>query len=224
MLEQRSADAALIPVIEYQRIPGLKVVPGACVASREEVKSVVLASRVRIQQVTSVALDTSSRTSAALVQIILKRFYSLNPRFTPDRPRIETMLEHNDAALLIGDPAMLIDRRGLHVYDLATEWKKQTGLPFVFAFWAVRADSKQWPARKDGVDFVEAKREGLAHVEEIARDYSGRLGLPESELLSYLTRNISYDLDEDSLEGLKLYYRLANETGLIPGPRNLEYV
>ena len=223
LLEQRTADAALIPVIEYQRIPGLKVVPGVCVASRDIVKSVVLASRVPIDKVTSVALDTSSRTSAALIRIILREFYDLQPRFTPISPSIEVMLENNDAALLIGDPAMLIDRGPLLVYDLAAEWKSHTGLPFVFAFWAVRADSKRSATPGHCVDFVAAKREGLAHVEEIAQDYSGRLGLSQAELLSYLTRNISYDLDESTMQGLNLYFRLAYETGLIPRRVELDY-
>ena len=141
LLAEGRADAALIPVIEYQRIPGLKVAPGACVASKSKVQSVVLASRVPVAEVRSVALDTSSRTSAALIQIILGRFYGLSPQYRTSPPHIEEMLESNDAALIIGDPAMLIDRSRLHVYDLAEEWRKHTGLPFVFAFWAIRKDS-----------------------------------------------------------------------------------
>jgi chorismate dehydratase len=223
LLKAGQADAALIPVVDYQRISGLRVVPGACVASRNVVKSVVLASRVPIEKVTSVALDTSSRTSAALIQIILRRFYGLAPRFNPAPPVVSEMLELNDSALVIGDPAMLIDRTSLKVYDLAEEWKKQTSLPFVFAFWAVRNDSRRLFG-KEGVDFVEAKREGLEHLEEIASSYAKKLGLPESELLSYLRDNISYDLDQDALTGLDLYYRLAHEEGLIPEHRPLDYV
>src|SRR6267378_7295231 len=141
LLAEGRADAALIPVIEYQRISGLKIVPGACVASRQKVRSVLLASRVPITQVRSVALDTSSRTSAALIQIILAHFYKISASYRPSPPKLEEMLESDDAALIIGDPAMLIDRSALHVYDLAEEWQKHTGLPFVFAFWAIRGDS-----------------------------------------------------------------------------------
>jgi chorismate dehydratase len=175
LVAEGNADAALIPVIEYQRIPGLKIARGACVASRKTVRSVVLASRVPITEIQSVALDTSSRTSAALIQIILGRFYSLNPTYRSSPPRLSQMLESNDAALMIGDPAMLIDRSTLHVYDLAEEWWKQTGLPFVFAFWAIREDSQSWPG---GVDFIRAKREGLAHTEDLADMYAATLGLP----------------------------------------------
>ena len=224
MLAEGRADAALIPAIEYQRIPNLKIAPGACVASKNQVRSVVLASRVPIGDVRSVALDTTSRTSAALVQILLGRFYGLRPQYTPSPPRIAAMLEANDAALMIGDPAMLIDRATLHVYDLAEEWRRHTGLPFVFAFWAVHADSAAFAAdREDRVDFLAAKREGVAHTNELADIYSARLGLPRAGLVDYLTNNISYDLDEESLRGLSLYYEMAHDAGLIEGVRGLAF-
>jgi len=228
LLAEGRADAALIPVVEYQRIPGLKIAPGACVASKNSVRSVLLASRVPITQIRSVALDTSSRTSAALIQIILGRFYSIGASYLAAEPKLEEMLESNDAALIIGDPAMLIDRSALHVYDLAEEWRKHTGLPFVFAFWAIRGDSTAWLGRESPeekrVDFVAAKLEGKAHASELAEIYSERLGLPRKELFSYLTEAISYDLDQESLRGLKLYYELASECGLIEEPRALVFL
>jgi chorismate dehydratase len=130
------------------------------------------------------------------------------------------MLDADDAALIIGDPAMLIDRSQLYVYDMAEEWRRHTGLPFVFAFWAIRADSSAWPG---GVDFIAARREGIAHTGEIADMYSKSLGLRREDLISYLTENISYDLDEESLAGLKLYYELAVESGLIERAREVEF-
>lgn len=217
LLRQGRADAAMIPVIEYQRIKGLKVSPGSCVASKNKVRSVVLACRVPIGQVRRVSLDTSSRTSQALVRIVLGQFYGLAPEYHSEPPVLADMLETSDAALIIGDPAMLIDRASLEVYDLAEEWKNHTGLPFVFAFWAIRADSPVFSGRVADriVDFEAAKREGLAHVQEIAAEYSERLGLPREELVHYLTENISFDLDKDCLEGLRLYYKLAQQSGLI---------
>jgi chorismate dehydratase len=239
LLAEGRADAALIPVIEYQRIPGLKVAPGACVASKSKVQSVVLASRVPVTEVRSVALDTSSRTSAALIQIILNRFYGLSPMYRTSPPHIEEMLESSDAALIIGDPAMLIDRTRLHVYDLAEEWRKHTGLPFVFAFWAIRKDSILLSSRDSlkvdslnvdslnvdflNVDFLAAKREGVEHAAELAGIYSAQLGLPRDELFKYLTENISYDLDGESLRGLELYYEMAHECGLIEEARGLVF-
>jgi chorismate dehydratase len=228
LLGEGRADAALIPVIEYQRIPGLKIAPGACVASKRSVRSVLLASRVPITQVRSVALDTSSRTSAALIQILLGRFYNLGVSYRMSPPKLEDMLESNDAALIIGDPAMLIDRSALYVYDLAEEWRKHTGLPFVFAFWAIRADSRARfghdTADDRTIDFLAAKLEGVAHAGELAGLYSERLGLPRDDLFSYLTAAISYDLDEESLQGLRLYYELASECGLIQEARDIVFL
>jgi len=228
LLAEGRADAALIPVIEYQRIPGLKIAPGACVASRTSVRSVLLASRSPITQVRSVALDTSSRTSAALIQILLGRFYDLNVTYRVSAPRLEEMLKSNDAALIIGDPAMLIDRSALYIYDLADEWRKHTGLPFVFAFWAIRADSTAYFRQNTGaegaIDFVAAKLEGRSHTDELANLYSERLGLARDDLFSYLTEAISYDLDQESLQGLRLYYQLASESGLIQEARDLAFL
>ena len=226
LLAEGRADAALIPVIEYQRVAGLKIAPGACVASKTSVRSVLLASRVPISDIRSVALDTSSRTSAALVQIILSRFYKLSPTYTSAPPLIAEMLRLNDAALIIGDPAMLIDRSALHVYDLAEEWRKHTGLPFVFAFWAIRSASESWPGGirpSDAVDFLAAKREGLDHVDELAEIYAEQLGLAHDDLFRYLTENISYDLDAESLRALDLYYELASQCGLIGKPSPLVF-
>jgi chorismate dehydratase len=228
LLAEGRADAALIPVIEYQRIPGLKIARGACVASKRSVRSVLLASRVPITQIRSVALDTSSRTSAALIQIILGQFYKISASYRTSPPQLDYMLETDDAALIIGDPAMLIDRSALHTYDLAEEWQKHTGLPFVFAFWAVRGDSTAWlgrdvPAGKR-INFLTAKLEGMAHISELADIYAERLGLPRDDLFSYLTEAISYDLDEESLKGLRLYYELAAKSGLIQEPRDIEFL
>ncbi|MEK6324306.1 MAG: menaquinone biosynthesis protein [Acidobacteriota bacterium] len=228
LLAEGRADAALIPVIEYQRIPGLKIAPGACVASKRSVRSVLLASRVPITQIRSVALDTSSRTSAALIQIILGRFYNVSASYRTSPPKLEDMLESDDAALIIGDPAMLIDRSALHVYDLAEEWKKHTGRPFVFAFWAIRGDSTAWfgrdvPADR-GINFLSAKLEGMVHANELADIYAERLGLPREDLFSYLTEAISYDLDDESLQGLRLYYELAGECGLIREARDVAFL
>jgi chorismate dehydratase len=223
LLAEGRADAALIPVIEYQRIPNLKIARGACVASKSRVRSVLLVSQVPINEIRSAALDISSRTSAALIQIILGRFYNIEASYRSCAPRLEEMLESNDAALIIGDPAMLTDRSSFHVYDLAEEWRRHTGLPFVFAFWGIRAGSSTWSSNETAIDFEAARREGLAHVEELAESYGKRLGLPPSDLVSYLTESITYDLDDDCLRGLKLYYELARQSGLTSETRDIDF-
>jgi len=225
LLAEGRAQAALIPVIEYQRIPNLRIAPGACVASKRSVRSVLLASKMPISEVRSIALDTSSRTSAALIQIIFGHFYNIKASYTTLPPKMEDMLESNDAGLIIGDPAMLINRSGLLIYDLAEEWLKHTGLPFVFAFWAIRADSTRWfNGDNKTIDFDSAKIEGKDHANDLADLYSERLGLSRDSLFSYLTEAICYDLDEDSLRGLGLYYQLAAEHGLIQEARDVLFL
>jgi chorismate dehydratase len=223
LLSSQQADAALIPVIEYARVPDLKIAPNACVASRHLVRSVIVASKVPLPEIRTLTLDTSSRTSAALIRILLEHFYSVHPIYSQTPPKIDEMLASNDAALIIGDPAMLVDRTSLRVYDLAEEWKKNTGLPFVFAFWAIRSGSIE-RLEQAGIDFVEAKREGIASIGTIAADYSRQLGLPVSDLISYLTENISYDLDAESLRGMNLYFQLAHQLGLIESTPDLRFL
>ena len=228
MLASAECEAALIPVIEYQRIPRLRIIPDVAVASKTRVRSVVLATRRPLPEVRSVTLDSSSRTSQALVRILFRRRYRLTPAFSERAPEAfgENMLEASDAALVIGDPAMRLEAHakelGLEVYDLADEWREMTGLPFVFAVWAAREEARL-SDRERAPDFAAAKREGLERLEEIAADYAERIDLPEAELLSYLRENVNYDLDEENLAGMRHYFTLARECGLIREQRELKF-
>jgi chorismate dehydratase len=213
MLRSGRVEAALIPAIEYQRIPDLRVIPGVTVSSKQQVRSVVLASQIPISEVQSVALDTSSRTSVSLIRILFREFYGHQPQYSSAAPNLSEMLSQNDAAVLIGDPAMTFDRTGLYVYDLAQEWRTFTGLPFVFAVWAVEESAVDKTC--SAVDFAAARDEGLHHKAELAAKYSQMLNLPKSDLVDYLTNNICYTLDEENLAGLRRYYELAAKYELI---------
>lgn len=218
MLAHSEVLAALVPVIEYQRIPQLMVVPGVCVGARSRVRSVVLVTREGIgdlRHVRSVALDRSSRTSAALVQIIFREFLNIEPEWTVSAPDVAAMLKSCDAALIIGDPSMTFPRERVVVYDLAELWRKHTGLGFVFAMWMVRAGSGSDQIRR--VDFAGARDEGLAHIEEIAALYKDRVGLSFGEIRTYLLENISFELTEELQAGLELFYILAQKHKIIPG-------
>ncbi|HVF56992.1 MAG TPA: menaquinone biosynthesis protein [Pyrinomonadaceae bacterium] len=220
MLARGEADAALVPVIEYQRLPEVSVVPGVCVGARRRVRSVVLVTRrASLEDVRSVALDLSSRTSAALVEIIFREFFGREPELTPSEPDLKEMLGHHDAALVIGDPAMTFAREGLRVYDLAALWREHTGLGFVFAMWMVREGAG---GRAVAVDFAGARDEGLARVEEIIDAYEESLGLARAELLAYLHENICFTLDAEMQAGLNLYYELAHKHGMIESVRPLK--
>lgn len=206
-------EAALVPVIEYQRLNGVALVPGVCVGARREVQSVVLVTRgAGLEEVETIALDTSSRTSAALVEIIFREYVGRAPRLLPAAPDLARMLDENSAALIIGDPAMTFPREGLHVYDMAALWRGFTGLGFVFAMWMARAGAESAVA---AVDFAAARDEGLRSVEEIAAVYEAGLGRGRDELVAYLRDNICYEVDGEMRAGLELYFRLAHKHGLI---------
>jgi chorismate dehydratase len=224
MLASAQVDAALVPVIEYQRIPNLAVVPGVCIGSRRNVRSVVLVMREELgdlRSVRKVALDISSRTSAALVQIIFREFLSFEPEWTTSAPDVASMLRENDAALIIGDPGMTFSRKRVVVYDLAELWREHTGLGFVFAMWMAREDQLE---RMRGIDFAGARDEALARVDEVALFYSRVIGLSSSEIKSYLLENISYDLDEELRAGLDLFYRLAHKHRIMSESRPLKMI
>lgn len=215
-----TADAGIIPTIEYQRIGGLRIVPGLSISSSGPVRSVLLISRCPIEKIRNLALDVSSRTSACLVQILLRRQYNIVPSFGTSQPDLKKMLVSYDAALLIGDPALASDFPGLFVYDLAEEWRKMTGLPFVFAFWAVRKDVA---TQEIAEIFLRAKNYAWGHLEEITHQESRRTGLPVQLIYDYLTKNIDFTLGNENLSGLSLFYKMAQETGLTEGNRPIEF-
>jgi chorismate dehydratase len=222
MLARGEVDAALVPVIEYQRIPELAVVPGVCVGSRERVRSVVLVTHGQeLREVETVSVSIESRTSVALVQIIFREFLGSEPQLRTSAPDLSAMLRESDAALMIGDPAMTFTGERLRIYDLASLWREQTGLGFVFAMWMARTDSVASLRR---VDFARARDEGLEHVEEIVAQYERELKLPRAELRHYLLENISFRLDEEMRAGLDLFYSLAHKHGVIPALRPLQMI
>lgn len=226
LLAAGEVEIALIPVIEYQRIPNLVLLPEIAVAAKQRVQSVLIASRVTLAEVRRMTLDTSSRTSQALVRILFAERYGRLPHFAHCTPnaagRCENMLVESDAALVIGDPAMQLAAsplgRELYIYDLAGEWRALTGLPFVFAVWAVRADAvagRPDLARQLHNDFLVAKHEGLTQLESLAAQYADELGLPVADLLIYLRESVNYDLDAENIAGMDRYFALAARHRLI---------
>jgi chorismate dehydratase len=216
-----SAEVGIIPSIELQRIGNLEVIPHVSISSLASVKSVALFSKVPIEKVKTIALDASSKTSVALLAVLLQKYYRLSPRTITAEPDLRAMLHKADAALLIGDPALVCNGSGMMVYDLAAEWKKFTGLPFVFAVWAGPASAE---LRNTTEDFQKSRDYGLAHINEIAHEYAPRHSLTAEEVKIYLTENIDYNLCEEHVEALTLFHRLAHEAGLVPGIQPLHFV
>lgn len=222
LLRREQVEAALVPIIEYQRIAGVRVVPDVCVGSHRAVRSVILVSKHDdLKNVRRVALDSSSRTSQALVKIIFREFLNFEPQWESNTPNLQAMMESNDAALLIGDPAMKIPPEAFHVFDLASLWHKFTGTGFVFAMWMVRAGAAE---AIGGLDFAGARDEGLEQVGRIISQYENDVPLSREEIRKYLTDNITFNVDESLEQGMRLYFELAHNHGLIEINKPLEFI
>jgi chorismate dehydratase len=205
-------EVALIPVIEYFRAGTYSLVPNIAIASQGPVLSVTLFSRTPWQEIRRVSLDEGSRTSAALTQVLLRKKYGVQPEVCAlplDRPAEDV---DADAVLLIGDRAMQACLPGFrYAFDLGQEWHDWTGLPFVYAAWAVRAGVDLGPV----LDALhEAKRRGIENVGSIAAREAPQLQLDAGFCRRYLANIIRFDLGPRELAGLHHYYHLASELGL----------
>jgi len=226
-LADGSADIGIIPAAAYTQIPGLQILPDVAIASRQAVRSILLVSKVPVEKIRSVALDQSSMTSVALAKVLLQ-WLGLNPQYDSMQPDIEEMLAAHDAGLLIGDPALQVDRTRYCTLDLAEEWIRVTGKPFVFAFWAVRGEAlkESDPVIDLPAIFRNSRDHGLepANLGKIVDEWSARLNLSAEEVRSYLTQNIHYRLDPACLDGLRLFYRHASEIDALPVAPELHFL
>ena len=244
-LRSAAVDIAIIPAIELQRIDGLVVLPNLSIASKKSVRSLLLVSKKPINQVSSIALDRSSRSTQALVRILCAKRWNLAPEFFEADPDLRSMLEHADAALLIGDPALRLaldseakakcDSAGilwcpgeiaglpratpLFLYDVVEKWRSLTSLPAVLAVWAARPAVVTPEVIRD---FHQSLAFGMQHLPEICAEAAHDLNLPAEKLRRYLAENIDYTLDEENLRGLQRYYDLAAELGLIKEAKPLQ--
>jgi len=227
-LAKGTADIGIIPAAAYTTVPGLQLLPEVAIASRRPVRSILLASKVPVEKIHTVALDTSSMTSVALTKVLFEKWLGGGKTFTAMAPDVEKMLAEHDAALVIGDPALKIDRSRYLTLDLAEEWIRHTGKPFVFAFWAARSAAlkESDPELDLPKIFRDSRDHGLqaSSLNQIAREWAPKLAISESDVRSYLTENIYYQLDSGCLEGLRLFYRYAAEVGALPAAPELQFV
>jgi chorismate dehydratase len=215
LLHTRGIDVGLIPSIEYLRGPRpYGIVPGPAIVSNGPVASVALYTRIEPRDIRSIAMDTSSRTSVALAAVLGRRAFGITPEALPMPPDLASMLERADAALIIGDKALLLDHvsAGVQKFDLGELWTESTGLPFVYAFWA------GWPHAVTPADvqlLQNARDAGVTCREEIASVYFN--GSVEHQAIGsrYLRDNIQYFLGCEELEGLRTFYRYATELELV---------
>jgi chorismate dehydratase len=237
-LRAGAADIAIIPAIEYQRIPNLVILPDLSIASKERVRSLLVISKHPIRFAKSIALDRSSRSTQALTKILCANRWNIAPEFHEAEPDVAAMLASCDASLLIGDPALRLaiaaeakakpGRDGewicqgatvglpqfptLHIYDVVREWWQMTERPAVLAVWAARAEIA---TESLADEFLDSLNYGLENLDAICKEASAEMHLSEKELKLYLKTNIDYSLDDENRKGLLAYYSHAVKLGLI---------
>jgi chorismate dehydratase len=227
-LREGTGDIGIIPAIAYNNIPDLVIIPEVAIAARGAVRSILLISKVPLEKIRTVATDNSSLTSVALTKVLFSKWWGGGREFRSVPPELSSMLRECDAALIIGDPALKVDRSRYQVLDLAEEWRRLSGKSFVFAFWAVRAAAlaEMQPSLDLAGIFQASRDHGLepAALEQIAREWSGRLQITSAEVKNYLTRNIYYQLDQDCLDGMELFFRYAAECGAVERLRPINFL
>ena len=225
-LANGKADIGLIPIAALATTPGLRILPGSTIASKGRVRSLLLVRRAAqpLAALRSVAADTASRTTLAYARILFHKWGNPGVPFLPHAADLDAMLQSADAAILIGDPALLsLEERAnrfersqeeLVYHDLAHEWHTLTGLPFVSAVWGAAHGSPLDESVTD--DFNQSRIHGLQNIDALVDEWSNRLPIPEQTIRSYLTANIHYVLDEECLEGMTGFFRAAAELGILP--------
>lgn len=219
LLEMDQIDIGLIPSFGALSHSDFCILPDICISSDGIVQSVKLFSKLPPQMLQSVALDLSSQTSNALVQIILREKYQVSPMYTPYPPNLDEMLIDNDAALLIGDTCMQTDEEDLHVMDLGKEWMRFTGLPIVYAVWAVRKDMDLGNLPKQ---LSHARDFGVQNIDEVL-NHTPNLPILRDEAKNYLQYTIHYTMGERDLAGLRKFQELAILNGLIERSSELSF-
>jgi chorismate dehydratase len=214
LLDEGAIDLGMVPSITYLDRPGDRIVPGICIASEGPVASVALFTRRPIGEVRTIALDTSSRTSAALVRILCRRVFGIAPTFLPHEPDLGSMLASADAALLIGDPALFLDHQvhGADKIDLGEQWTRMTGLPFVWAFWAGRNDRHN---AEVVTTLQRAAADGTTRLDEIAAAYCSHRPQDITLARRYLRTHLEFRLSPRGIAGLETYYREALAAGVV---------
>lgn len=234
-LADGSADLGLVPIAALAENPDLRIVPGCAIASKGAIRSLILVFRKKtgLEGIRAIAADSSSRATRAYLEVMVRHFWQIPASFAPHPPDLDAMLTGADAALLIGDPALLAledrarreERTGesLEYLDLGAEWRKLTNLPWISAVWGVRQDAVASAALRDRIveDLTTSRDSGLAHIDALAGEWATRIAVPRATIHDYLSRNIHYILDEDCLEGMHRFYELAAACKVLPAVPDL---
>ncbi len=215
MLEAGEIAAALVSSFEYFRTPGYVLAPGVSISGQGDIESVRAFAKVPWRKIESLALDTSSLTSSALLKILLAEQLDSYPAFLHAAPDLDSMLAQADACLLIGDKGMLASGEGLNMLDLGRAWRRLTGLPFVYAVWLGKPENMT-PQLTDAL--ATAKAWGLTQIDAIAAEEAVRIGTTVRQCRHYLTEIMDYNLDEEHQQALETFGAKAAAQKLFPGP------
>jgi chorismate dehydratase len=212
-LVEKRYDVALLPVIDYQRLPGLRLLTAGGIGCDGPTLTVRIFSRVPIDQIQTLACDTDSHTSVALAKIVLADHFGVRPRFV--ELHAEDDAPHT-ARLLIGDKVVCAEPAGFsHQLDLGGAWKTMTGLPFVFAAWMAR-DGIELGDLPDTLDC--ARIRGLQHIHQIVAEHAVPRGWPADTAHRYLTQHLKFDIGPRQLDAIREFHWLAAHHGIIPSP------
>jgi len=222
LLHAGQVDLGLVPSIDYLQDPDYRFVPGVGIGSRGPIASVALYTRVPVERISSIALDTSSRTSVTLIRVLCRHRFSISPEFVAHGPDLRAMVGAADAGLLIGDPAFEADHTalGLRKVDLGEEWTAMTGLPFIYAAWTGRSGAL---TAADVTALQQAQQVGLQSVDAIAAEYGRGDAERTARAAAYLRQNVKYGLGADEAAGLQMFLDFAADLGLAPRRRQLEF-
>jgi chorismate dehydratase len=231
------ADLGLIPIASLT--PSLAIVPGCTIASLNEVRSIqlIVKSPHTLDTVKTIAADTASRSSLAYAEILFRKFLNTHPAFLPATADPIAMLRQADAAILIGDPALLAleSREDIEKivgpcqwFDLAHEWRTRTSLPWVAAVWAVRPEalsqSRNLTAAQLTEDLETSRNHGLLRIEDLVEQWITRIALPAATIRYYLSHNIHYVLNTDCIHAIELFRKYAAEVGVLPPLPRLRFL
>ncbi len=220
------ADIGLVPIASLAANPTLRILPGCTIASKGRVRSLLLVHRAgrTLAALRSVAADAASRTTLAYARILFHHWGNPQVPFLPASADLDAMLDRADAAILIGDPALLaleeqanrFERTGepLVYHDLAEEWTALMDVPFVSAVWAARQGTQV--DESDAEDFIQSRIHGLENIDALVAEWSQKLPISEETIRTYLTTNIHYILDEECVEGMGVFFRTAASLGILP--------
>lgn len=207
-LQHNEVDIALVPVAVLPQLNHVEIITNYCIGALKHVDSVLLLSDVPVEEIKTVYLDADSRSSANLIQILLRDYWKKEVNFIANKQVNEELAQGRNACLMIGDKALEARGKTAYEYDLATAWHQMTGLPFVFAVWVANKQGKQ---AEDALNI--AFKKGIADLGQVADFYQNIY--PSQNMHAYLSESINYSYDKEKAKALDLFLSKCKQNEVI---------